>query len=200
VACIKNGHLAEQAYYMAASGRPQLLCVVEGDVAAAVDEDEDLGERVSAYVSELNVTAGFTLRHTENVDVTEAYYGSVFKYRGMRLGTLEGLASWLAASRSTDAVTSMEGLSSAHIEDQRTAAVSEKRSGLTLQQLWTLHLHVLPGVGPARIDNILSAGIRVPAAFAAAYASVTSMSEIRALLDRLTPSPGQAPISKRLSV
>jgi len=48
VASIKNGHVTEQAYYMAASGRPQLVCVVEVDVAAAVGDEEDLGERVSA--------------------------------------------------------------------------------------------------------------------------------------------------------
>jgi len=71
--------------------------------------------------------------------------------------------------------------------------------GLTLQQMWALQFHVFPGVGPARMENILSAGFDVPAALAAAYASLTSLSERRALLARLTPPPGRAPISKRLS-
>jgi len=58
-------------------------------------------------VSELNVSVGFTLRYAGNVDETAAYYASIFKYRGMWLVTVDGLASWLAASRRTDASTNI---------------------------------------------------------------------------------------------
>lgn len=199
VASIKEARLVEQAYFMAASGRPSLVCVVEGDVAAAVGNDAELGQRVAAYLAELDVSVGFTVKRTNDVSETAAYYASLVKYRGMRLGSVAGLTACLAAKRDADETSTVVGLSGCHSYENWTTAVMEMRAGSSLQQLWALQLHVLPGVGPARINNILAAGFQTPAALAAAYRDVKSVAEGRGLLAQLTPPAGRAPITASLS-
>lgn len=199
VSSIKNGRLIEQAYYMAATGRPSLVCVVEGDVDAAVGGDAELGRRIDTYLAKLTTSGGFVVRRTDNVKETAAYYASLANYRGMRLGRDDGLCGWLNARFEEDAASSVAGVSAAHTYEEWVNAVGEMRSTTTLQQLWALQLHVLPGIGPARIDTILSAGFKTPAALAAAYAGVTTAEDGRRLLARLPPPPRRAPVSAHVS-
>jgi len=199
VASVKSGRLAEQAYFMMATGRPSLVCVVEGDVDAAVDGDAELGRRVSVYLENLTVSGGFVVRRTESMNETAAYYKSLVKHRGLRLGCDAGLSAWLNARNEVNAATTIPGVSAAHSYPSWVAHVGNMRSVTTLEQLWALQLHVLPRVGPARIDTILSAGFKTPAALAAAYAAVGSVDEGRRLLAGLQPPPRRAPISADVS-
>eukprot|EP00168_Porphyra_purpurea_P020042 TRINITY_DN8257_c0_g1_i1.p2 TRINITY_DN8257_c0_g1~~TRINITY_DN8257_c0_g1_i1.p2 ORF type:complete len:169 (-),score=36.37 TRINITY_DN8257_c0_g1_i1:539-1045(-) len=97
VASVKSARLDEQSYYMAATGRSSLVCVVEGDVDAAVGGDAELSRRASAYLDKLSVSGGFVVRRTERVNDTSAYYASLVKYRGLRLRCDVGLSGWLNA-------------------------------------------------------------------------------------------------------
>lgn len=44
----------------------------EGDVSGAVAGDAKLGQRVAAYLSELTMSGGFDVRHTDNMHETAA--------------------------------------------------------------------------------------------------------------------------------
>jgi len=117
----------------------------------------------------------------------------------MRVGRDVGLGAWLNARHEVDAHTSVAGMSAGHTYPQWVMAAEAMRSTTTLEQLWALQLHVLPRVGPSRIDTILSAGFKTPAALAAAYVAVETVEEGRRLLAQLQPPPRRAPITAELS-
>jgi len=72
------------------------------------------------------------------------------------------------------------------------------RGVATLQQLWSLQMSVLPGVGPVRIDVIMAAGYKTPTALAAAYGRL-SEEDGRSLLAKLPPLPGGHHITTKVS-
>jgi len=199
VSSIRSGRLAEQAYFMATTGRPSLVCVVEGDVNEAVGGDLELSRRVSSYLAKLRTSGGFVKRQNEIVYETAAYNASLVKHRGDRLSRPDGLAALLNARFEEDAASTVPGVSAAHSFEGWVSAMQNMRDDTTVEQLWAMQLHDLPDVGPARIDTILSAGFKTPAALPSAYASLRSDEVGRLFLARLPPPPRRAPISARLS-
>ena len=199
VTSIKDARLMEQAYYMAASGRPSLVLIVEGDFDAATANDANLNYRVKAYLAELDVSGGFVLKFTSDVNETAAYYASLVRYRGRRLSTSAGLSDWLRGRGSTQSAKTVVGASTVHTYSNWVSSMHQMRASTTLQQLWALQLHAIPGVGENRVDSIFSVGFKTPAALASAYGAVSSVEEGRKLLARLPPPPEPSPISARLS-
>eukprot|EP00168_Porphyra_purpurea_P000545 TRINITY_DN1060_c0_g1_i4.p2 TRINITY_DN1060_c0_g1~~TRINITY_DN1060_c0_g1_i4.p2 ORF type:complete len:330 (-),score=77.37 TRINITY_DN1060_c0_g1_i4:230-1219(-) len=194
VASIKAARLLEQAYFMAASGRPSMVLVVEGDVNGAIAGDAQLGDRVRTYLAELSTTGGFMVKYTADVGETVAYCSSLLRYRGQRLVSAAGLSGWLSSASGENAamMPTVAAASGAHTFETWAHEMHEMRSSTTLQQLWALQLLLLPGVGNARVDSIITA-FETPAALALAYRSVSSEMEAEQLLARLPAPPGARP-------
>jgi len=199
VTSINDARLIEQAYYMAASGRPSLVLIVEGDVDAATANDVNLNYRVKAYLAVLDISGGFVLKFTADVNETAAYYASLVRYRGRRLFTSSGLSDWLRGRGSTQSAETVIGTSAVHTYSNRVSSMHQMRASTTSQQLCALQLHALTGVGENRVDSIFSAGFKTPVALAPAYGAVSSVEEGRKLLARVPPPPRRSPISARLS-
>jgi len=79
------------------------------------------------------------------------------------------------------------------------AGVTAARGSRTLQQLWALQLHVLPGVAAGRVADVMAAGYTTPAALAAAYAGVPDGPSGAALLAAVEPPPGHRRVTAAVS-
>jgi len=208
-ASFRDARCMEQAYYMAASGLPSLTLVVEGDVGVSRNDGQAVvSAELHAYLSELDVTGGFFIKYTDSVEETAAYYSSMVRYSGRRLQTADGLANYLSSggggaigpeTAARAGASGGDGPALRRTYAEWVAVMCRMRGSCTLQQLWALQLHVLPGVGGARVDTMLAAGFTTPASLAAAYKSVASAADGRALLARLEPPPGRVRFSMQLS-
>ena len=191
-----DGQVPEQAYYMAASGCSLQALVVEGDVLVTLASDRGMLAEVNKLLSSLAVTTDLFIQHTRNIDETITYYSAVVRHRGRRLGTGDGLASWLQHHYVKDDTAGGRALLTYSLWEKRTKLM---RGEISLQQLWALQLDIVPGVGLVRIDYILEAGFKTPASLAAAYAKVPSKEDGKMLLARITPPPGGYHIGKKVS-
>jgi len=193
---LNDGRMPEQAYYMAASGCRLQALVVEGDVVATLASDRGMLAEVNKLLSSLAVTTDLFIQHTRNIDETITYYSAVVRHRGRRLGTGDGLASWLQHHYVKDDTAGGRALLTYSLWEKRTKLM---RGEISLQQLWALQLDIVPGVGLVRIDYIIEAGFETPASLAAAYAKVPSKEDGKMLLARIPPPPGGDHISKKVS-
>jgi len=197
VASLRDGRLDEQTYYMAASGRSSLTCIVEGDLDAATQNDADMREAAKNFFATLSTSTSFFIKYTDDLNDTAAYFASLVRHLGRRLDSADGLAGWLSARRATDgAVPGADGTLTFSLWEKEMA---EMRDATTLQQMWALQLLVVPGIGKARVNTIVQGVLKVPAALAAAYRATSTPEEGQALLKKLTPPPGCARIPTNVS-
>ena len=105
------------------------------------------------------------------------------------------MASWLQHHYVKDDTAGGRALLTYSLWEQRTKLM---RGAISLQQLWALHLDIVPGVGVVRIDYIIEACFKTPASLAAAYAMVPSKKDGKMLLARITPAPGGYHIGKKV--
>jgi len=68
----------------------------------------------------------------------------------------------------------------------------------TLQQLGSLQMSVLPGIGPVRIDVIVAAGYKAPKSLALVYGRILEADGL-ALLAKLPPLPKGHHITTKVS-
>jgi len=197
VASLKDGRLDKQAYFMAASGRSSLTCIIEGDLDGATQNDNVMREAAKNCLAALTVASSFFIKYTNGLDETVAYFSSLVRHRGRRLGSADGLAGWLSAHRLTDgAVSEADGV----LTYSRWAKeITKMRQTTTLQQMWALQLLVVPGIGKARANTIIHGTFKVPTALAEAYRATSTPEEGKELLAQLTPPPGCAGIPKPVS-
>jgi len=191
-----DGRVSEQAYYMAASGCSLQALVVEGDVLVTLASVRGMLAEVNKLLSSLAVTTDLFIQHTRNIDETITYYSAVVRHRGRRLGTADGLASWLQHHYVKDETAGVRAWLPYSLWEKRTKLM---RGEISLQQLWALQLDIVPGVGLVRIDYIIEAGLKTPAPLAAAYAKVPSKEDGKMLLARIMPPPGGYRIGKKVS-
>jgi len=197
VASLRDGRLDEQTYYMAASGRSSLICIVEGDLEAATQNDANMCAAAETFLATLTVSTPFFIKYTGNLEETAAYFASLVRHLGRRLGSADGLEGWLSSNRPTDGgVPGADGVLTYSLWETEMA---EMRGSATLQQMWALQLLVIPGIGPARANTIVQGDFKVPAALAAAYRATSTPEEGKALLASLTPPPGCARIPTHVS-
>jgi len=196
VASLRDGRLQEQAYWMGASGRSSLTFVIEGSVGEAARGDAAVRGEIGAFLARMTVEEGIFVKETDNMEETVGYYSALVRHRTRRMGTADGLEAWLTSHRSLDgAVPGADGVLTYSLWEKH---VREMRGVATLQQLWSLQMSVLPGVGPVRIDFIMAAGYKTPADLAAAYGRV-SVEDGRSLLAKLPPLPGGHHITTKAS-
>ena len=196
VASLRDGRLREQAYWMAASGRTSLTFVIEGSWHAVTRGDAAMRGDIGAFLARMTVEENIFVKETDNMAGTVEYYSALVRHRARRLGTADGLEGWLTRHRSSDgAVPGAEGVLTYSLWEENIRAM---RGVATLQQLWSLQMSVLPGVGPVRIDVIMAAGYKTPAALAAAYGRL-SEEDGRSLLAKLPPLPGGHHITNKVS-
>ena len=197
VASVRDGRLDEQTYFMAASGRSSLICIVEGDLEAATQNDANMCAAAETFLATLTVSTPFFIKYTGNLEETAAYFASPVRHLGCRLGSANGLAGWLSSNRATDGgVPGADGVLTYSLWESEMA---EMRGSATLQQMWALQLLVIPGIGPARANTIVQGDLKVPAALAAAYRATSTPEEGKALLKMLTPPPGCTRIPTHVS-
>jgi len=197
VASLRDGRLHEQTYFMAASGRSSLTCIVEGDLDGATQNDADMREAAKNFLAALSVASSFFVKYTDGLDETAAYFASLVRHRCRRLGTVSGLAGWLSAHRATDgAVPGADGVLTYSLWEEE---MTKMRQTTTLQQMWALQLLVVPGIGKARVNTIIQGSFKVPTALAEAYGATSTAEEGKALLAQLTPPPGCAGIPMPVS-
>jgi len=72
--------------------------------------------------------------------------------------------------------------------------MTKMRLMTTLQQMWALQLHVVPGIGNARLKTIIQGSFKVPTVLAEVYRATSTTENNKALLTQLTPPPGCAGI------
>jgi len=197
IASLRDGRLDEQTYYMAASGRSSLICIVEGNLEAATRDDASMRVAAETFLATLTVSTPFFIKYTGNLNETAAYFASLVRHRGRRLGSADGLAGWLSANRATDGgVPGAHGVLTYSLWESEMAKM---RGFATLQQMWALQLIVMPGIGPARGNTVVQGAFKVPAALAAAYRATSTPEEGKALLTMLKPPPGCTRIPTNVS-
>ena len=96
VASVRDGRLDEQTYFIAASGRSSLICIVEGDLDAATQNDDNMCAADETFLATLTVFTPFFIKYTGNLQETAAYFASLVRHQGRRLGSADGLAWWLS--------------------------------------------------------------------------------------------------------
>ncbi|OSX68260.1 hypothetical protein BU14_3126s0001, partial [Porphyra umbilicalis] len=202
----RDARYEEQAYYMAAAGLPSLVYVVEGDPDPPGEGAGGISPRGKAHLASLAVTAGFVVKHTRNLDETAAYYASLVRHRERRLATAGGLEGYLTAKRAAATAASAGAAAAAAAGGgggggggSGGSGSGHKAPARTLQQLWALQLHVLPGVAAGRVADVMAAGYTTPAALAAAYGGVTDGAAGAALLAGIEPAPGHRRVTAAVS-
>jgi len=196
VSSMRDGRLAEQSYWMLASRRSSLTFLIEGSVEAATRGDAAMRRDAGAFLASLSVENNIFVKETDNMSETVQYYASMTRHRSRRLGTADGLAAWLERNRVADGAS--PGSNDVLTYSKWDEYMKELRGVATLQQLWSLQLSVLPGIGPVRIDVIMAAGYKTPKALALVYSSL-SEADGRELLAKLPPLPGGHHITTKVS-
>lgn len=194
---LRDGRLREQTYYMAATGCSALTCIVEGELDETAVEDDGMRAEAESFLAQLTVSSKFMIKRTAGFNETAMLYASLVRTRGRRLGNADGFAAWLSSTRfRSHPAGDKDGLLTFPMWEEAMRALRET---VTLQQMWAMQLHVMPGVVSPRINRIKESGHSMFPALHAAYRAASSPAEARTMLAKLVPPPGHAPVSKKLS-
>jgi len=64
VSSLHGGRLGDKTYYMTASGRYSLTCIVDGDLAAATENKAEMCTAVETFLATLIISTPFFIKHT----------------------------------------------------------------------------------------------------------------------------------------
>ena len=196
VSSMRDERLAKKLYWMLASGRLSLTFLIEGSVEAATRGDATMRRDVGAFLPSLSVENNIFVKETDNTSEMVQYYASMTRHRSRRLGNADGLAAWLERSRVADGAS--PGSHDILTYSKWDEYMKELRGMATLQQLGSLQMSVLPGIGPVRIDVIMAAGYKTPKSLALVYGRLLQADGLE-LLAKLPPLPEGHCITRKVS-